>query len=145
MIIFHVHWLAIFGRVLRRVCVSHKKCLLVSSCLCTCISKAPTGWIYLKSYIEGTYENLSRITIFCYNGAKMLGALHEDKSTLWHCCISIAMMVMQHATMLHYTYKAYLVKQKRSISQAIRQIKNLDHKFQEKNSLFTYKAQIQNT
>lgn len=42
------------------------------------------------------------------------------------------MMVMQHATMLHYTYSAYLVKQKQPISQAIRHMKNLDGKFQEK-------------
>ena len=68
----------------------------------------------------------------------MLGALHEDISSLWHCFISIAMMVMQHVTMLHYAYNAYFVKQKQPISQAIWQVSG-------KNSLFTYKAQIQNT
>jgi len=39
----------------------------------------------------------------------MFGALHEDISTLWHCCVSNATMVMQHVTMLHYTYDACLV------------------------------------
>jgi len=39
----------------------------------------------------------------------MLGALHEDTSMLWHSCVFNATMVMQHATMLLYTYSAYLV------------------------------------
>lgn len=60
-----------------------QKCLLVSSCLSTCISVALVGWIFVKHDIGDFYKNLSWNSTSCYDWTKISGTLCENLS-LFH-------------------------------------------------------------